>query len=369
MAFRKALNDPKQSKPARETMRLLFFTPAFLPIYGGLERFLHDLAKDLIGHGDQVELLTWRQRADMAPEECLDGILVRRFDRPSSLLAHIDTLTGPDSPDLALVAEPYGKHIAVSRRIRRRLRIPVILNLLGTASETSNRLVRWLNSVYATRIIACSAYAASMFGFGAGRTSVIPHGIPEQTLRGRFTPVTDTLHVLCTCRITRRKGLETLLQAAALTPDVRYVVVGDTQVDPVYHRELESLAGDLHLANLQFTGKVDESELRDRYHEANLFVLPTRHEMFGIVYIEAMAAGLPVVSTDCTAVPEVVTPETGYLVAPGDAKALAERILRFRDPEHHAAFARAALARAEGYSFSSTAAQYREEFARLVPGS
>jgi len=63
------------------------------------------------------------------------------------------------------------------------------------------------------------------------------------------------------------------------------------------------------------------------YERADLFVLPTRIDAFGLVYLEAMAAGLPVIGTRINAVPEIVVHgETGFLVPPGDRRALAQAL-------------------------------------------
>lgn len=86
--------------------------------------------------------------------------------------------------------------------------------------------------------------------------------------------------------------------------------------------ELESQAIDL--PNAHFIGSV--SEPRAVLRNLDLFVLPSVNEGFGIAIIEAMAAGVPVVATNSGGIPEVVTPETGFLVPPKDANALATAI-------------------------------------------
>ncbi|MCB1046845.1 MAG: glycosyltransferase family 4 protein [Calditrichaeota bacterium] len=343
-------------------MNLLVFTHAFLPVYGGLEKFLHELARSLISKGHRVTVLTWKLDPSSPFEEVMDGIAVSRFSSMKDLLNRISAMKQRHTFDLAVVAEPSGKHVLVSRTIRRELRIPLLLNLLGTASETAPRWAKVLNSHYATHIVACSQYCAKMFGFGKSKTRVIPHGIPAASIRDRFTPVIHPLKALCTCRIVRRKGLETLIRAAAMSPMVEYRIVGNPDLDPEYTRELESLKLRLSANNVEFLGRIDEETLRREYEQANIFVLPTLHEMFGIVFIEAMAAGLPVISTNATAIPEVVTEDCGFLIKPGDASGLAEHILNFQDPRFHERFARGALARAASFCFESTVERYLDAF-------
>lgn len=347
-------------------MNLLIFSHAFLPVYGGLEKFLHELSKELIARGHVIELMTWQLDPSHPREEVLDGIRVRRFKGLGEVLSQLRSWKNCHDFDLAMMAEPSGKHALISWAIRHNLRVPLLLNLLGTASETAPNWAKWLNSYYATRIVACSEYCARMFAFGKNKTNVIYHGVPEATIQSSFNPMVGPMRALCTSRVVRRKGIETLVQAAALSPEVEYRVIGNLEIDPTYTRELQALCSELGVKNLEFLGKVSQNQLQREYHQANLFVLPTLHEMFGIVFIEALAAGLPVVSTDVAAVPEVVTSDTGFLVQPGDPAALAERVLRFRNPELHARLASGALVRASHFRFETTVTRYLGEFNRLL---
>jgi starch synthase len=80
-------------------------------------------------------------------------------------------------------------------------------------------------------------------------------------------------------------------------------------------------------SNVRFLGFKEYPALAEIYQQADLFVLPTRRESFGLVLAEAMAAGLPIVSTRVGAVPEVVRDgETGVLIPPDDPEACARAI-------------------------------------------
>ena len=96
------------------------------------------------------------------------------------------------------------------------------------------------------------------------------------------------------------------------------LIVGDGPL----RNELETDANDL--SNVHFVGSV--SDPRSVLRNLDLFVLPSVNEGFGIAIIEAMAAGVPVVATESGGIPEVVTAETGFLVPPKDAAALAKAI-------------------------------------------
>jgi phosphatidylinositol alpha-1,6-mannosyltransferase len=109
-------------------------------------------------------------------------------------------------------------------------------------------------------------------------------------------------------------------------PDARLIVVGAGDNLP-YYREL---AGQTGVADhVLFTGYLPDRVLSELYRRVGLFAMPSRQEGFGLVYLEAMRAGLPCVASNCDAAGEVVVDgETGYLVDPGDQKALATAIQR-----------------------------------------
>lgn len=125
-------------------------------------------------------------------------------------------------------------------------------------------------------------------------------------------------------------------------PRLRYVVVGDGPERPA----LEQLAGTLGLAaRVEFTGQLPNPEAKERARAAHLFVMPSIDEAFGVAYVEAMAAGVPVVG--CLGEPgpqEIAAAGDGIvLVPPGDIEALAATIRdELSDPREHAVRARRA---------------------------
>ena len=119
------------------------------------------------------------------------------------------------------------------------------------------------------------------------------------------------------------RALPTVLQAA---PHAFFVVVGDGDQRPF----LEGLADDLGVRHkVLFVGHVGERELKDYYKKATVVVMPSRQEGFGLVFLEAMAFGKPVIGGDVGGTPDVIVDgETGFLVKYGDVDTLAERLIR-----------------------------------------
>ncbi len=158
-----------------------------------------------------------------------------------------------------------------------------------------------------------------------GKVAVIPFGIDTEA----WAPESGGRRVadgpfLFVGRLVYYKGLELLLDTLARVPRARLDVVGDGPLREILTRRAE--AEDLR-GRVRFVGELDDRELSRRMRSSAALVLPSlkRSETFGLVQLEAMAAGLPVVSTQLpTGVAEVnIDRETGRLVPPGDVAALA----------------------------------------------
>ena len=131
-------------------------------------------------------------------------------------------------------------------------------------------------------------------------------------------------------RLESEKGLEYLFHAVKLlqgrTKNFDVLLVGDG----AQRKRLEILAQSLDIEEyVQFKGKVNMNSVIDIYRNSDVFVLPSIHEGFGIVNLEAMASRLPIVATNVGGVPEIIKDgENGLLVEPKDSKALANAMLK-----------------------------------------
>lgn len=129
--------------------------------------------------------------------------------------------------------------------------------------------------------------------------------------------------------LTKRKGHLTLLEALSglLDLDWRLSLVGSSAWDPDHAKSIRRAVIELGLqARVEIVGEQDEAGLKKLYDGADLFVLASHHEGYGMVLTEALAHGLPIVSTTAGAIPETVPRKAGCLVPPGDAKALASAL-------------------------------------------
>ena len=161
-----------------------------------------------------------------------------------------------------------------------------------------------------------------------------------------------------------RKGFDVLMQAAkGLDKSIGIYIVGG---EPT--QEYLDLKSQLGLDNLHFVGFKNKDELGEYYAAADLFVLPTREDIWGLVINEAMAYGLPIVSTDrCIAALEMVkNGESGYIVPVEDSDSLAEKITSLLDVKDKALFFKRSREIACRYTIEKMAARHVEIFKEIL---
>lgn len=229
------------------------------------------------------------------------------------------------------------------------------------------------NARLAERVFVTSRYAAraavDAYGLHPRSVRIAPEAIDDDVLRRATVardeepaPTDRSPVILSVARQYRRKDTPTLLRAfvrvLAELPGTRLRIVGDGPRLPAARR----LAGRLGLADaVTFTGALASVEELDReYRGARVFCLPSRQEGFGIVFLEAMAYGLPIAAAAAGAVPEVAPPgRTSLLVPPGDAEALAAALVRLlNDRDIATRLGAAGPARARSFDWTSTARSF-----------
>jgi glycosyltransferase involved in cell wall biosynthesis len=194
------------------------------------------------------------------------------------------------------------------------------------------------------------------------RLAVVHCGIDPSRFTPAARPVDRAAHVLCVGRLVPEKGQALLVEAVALLAergvDVRLTLVGDGPSRPA----IEALAG----PSVTLTGAIGQDDILRHYQEADIFCLPSFAEGVPVVLMEAMATGLPVVTTRITGVPELVEDGvSGVLVPPGRVDLLADALQKLAsDPELRRRFGDAGRAAVvAGFDADRSAAQLRELFA------
>ena len=218
------------------------------------------------------------------------------------------------------------------------------------------------------------------------RVAVIPCGVDVELFRPRpAAPArarlgVDAEHVLLFVgRLTPIKGLETLLRALAVlrsdglaSARLRLLVVGGTKGEPGDSAHLRRLAQDLGVASwVDFRGPQPQDALPDYYAAADLCLMPSRYESFGMVALEAMASGVPVIASRAGGLTVTVQDGvTGRLVPEGDVAALALAVkgLLADDASRQALGARS-VGWARRFTWPAVGRSIAELYAELLPAA
>ena len=209
--------------------------------------------------------------------------------------------------------------------------------------------------------------------FFPGAYRVIPNGIDVDHFSAARPPIPELddgkLNILFVGRMEKRKGLRYLLEAYGKLkwdfPDIRLVVVGPGNLDKDCYRILS----ERNLKDVVFTGSVPYQELPRYYRSAQICCAPaTGRESFGIVLLEAMASGKPVVASRIEGYSAVLTHgEEGLLTAPKDSFSLAEAIaLMIRNPELRDQMAERGRQTVEQYRWEKVARQVMDYYLNLM---
>ena len=181
----------------------------------------------------------------------------------------------------------------------------------------------------------------------------------------------EPLELLCVATVTPRKGHAVLVEALGTLAHRawRLTCVGSLQRCPATVEALRQQIRALRLdERVRLLGEVDATTLSSCYAQADLFILASHHEGYGMALGEALAHALPVLSTRAGAIPETVPEQAGMLVPPGDSRALADALARLlKEPELRRRLAiGAAAARASLPDWEQAGARFAAEIHRII---
>ena len=316
-----------------------------LLIYGSLDTlsggYLYDrkLVEHLRQAGDSVDIvsLPWRSY----PAHLADNFSLRLYRRLRELPVDILLQDELNHPSLALVNQRLRPHlfplIGIVHHLRSSEQHPRWLLPLYRAVERS--YLRTLDGFVFNSRTTRRAVAA-LRGEGKPPPSVVAYPgadhlpVPDdhaaQQLISARQSVPGPLRILFVGNLIPRKGLHHLIAALSRLPptDCLLNVVGDDAVDRAYTAALRSQISATGLeANIRLRGRVSDRELAHQYSAAHLLAVLSSYEGFGIVYLEAMAFGLPVLASIHGAGGEIVRPGVnGFLVEPTDAHGIAAHL-------------------------------------------
>ncbi|MBT7301795.1 MAG: glycosyltransferase family 4 protein [Victivallales bacterium] len=332
---------------------------------GGIETYTRDMAEALVAAGHEVVVLSRTKGEDQCEE--LAGVEVHRYRRRelpkgerflpglwwSRFLAQeLDRhhrekpLTAVEFPNWEGVGYWYARRKA-SRRVPTItwVHTPFFESLElkpHLRKQVGSRFTCWLEkrAILASDHLVCSTRAhrqmvAGIFGFDPERAHVMPLGtsLPTADEVAAIPPAPPDapIRVLYASRLEVRKGTQTLLDAvpdvASEFPDVEFLVAGKDrpeapggQLFADYFRTTYAPFTD----RVKFLGFVSDAELKRLYQQCDVFAVPSNYESFGLVFIEGMSWGKPVIGGRAGGMPEVIADgKTGFLVDPGDVAGFA----------------------------------------------
>ncbi|WP_433739616.1 glycosyltransferase [Pseudomonas putida] len=209
---------------------------------------------------------------------------------------------------------------------------PHAFSFLMESSPTKQKVYSLIERVLqkVTDVIICvSQYEldkAAAFGIQRKRMKLIYNGIHHKD-EERKTQAPEPIHLLFVGRLDYQKGFDVLLKAYAKVQrsDLKLTVVGSAVNEEAV--ECPPLDG------VEYLPWVTPAEVQALYQKADALIVPSRWEGFAMVPLEGMAMGLPVIASDCTSLPELVTHGvTGYVFPSGDHQALADRLMKIQKP-------------------------------------
>lgn len=340
-------------------MKILHIYKDYFPVLGGIENYVKVLAEAQAAAGHQVIVAVCDPGRATNIENIHDVKVIksRRWATVASMplsLSHPLTIARLQ-PDVVHVHSPYPlgeisawwfkAHTPLvithhSDVVRQQGWLRLYAPLLRGVLKHAQRII-----ATSPRYIDTSPWLAPL----KAKCVVVPLGVDQRRFAPPPTPFDGPPTALFVGRLRYYKGLDTLLYALASLPDVALNVVGTGPM----HAEWETLANSLGLTGrVHFLGEIPDEDLPAQYHAAHFFVLPAnaRAEAFGTVLLEAMASGLPCVSTEVGSGTSWVVQEgvTGWVVPPQDPAALAAAIRKLvDDPEKRRGMGQAARRRVE----------------------
>ena len=350
--------------------RVLILSWEYPPlIEGGLARHVRKLSEAMVERDVEVHVLT-RGGEESPAQELANGVVVHRIrepKRPTDLGEFVTWVERMNSDMLAAGVElgdryefdlVHGHDWLVANacdHLAKRFEAPLVTTIHATEYGRHQGWVdkhpqtyihgveRWIVN-RSQRVIACSHYMreqiVDIFGVAEKRISVIPNGIdPDdlqaqspaelERLRSEFAAPEEKL-VLLIGRLVYEKGFQLALEAMPRlieeAPGTRFLVAGSGTHEAELHRQAEELG---LMEHGTFLGWIGDDVLHSLYRIADLTVVPSIYEPFGLVALEAMASGCPCIVADTGGLREVVVHEEGGLrFRADDPEALAEVAIR-----------------------------------------
>ena len=334
-------------------MNILFLSPSYFPIRGGTEQVIYSLVSQLKPFHN-IKILTIRWEKKWKKFEIIDNIEVYRvgflnikglslyFKYLSFFIAALKLIKS-FKLDIIHMFHVYDCGGA-AYLLKKILKIPLIITLAGWDTYDPIRKIPKRHMPFVKIAMNTSNFitAPSQHLANAGKKQgcrkkieVIPHGtIMHNKINLEYADIKSILNIknkkliLSVQRLYPRKGLEYLLRAipniTEQNKDITFIIVGKGPEE----ESLKKLSDNLKINNyITFTGFISDNDLPSYYTAADLFILPSLYEAFGVVYVDALCFGLPIVTTINGGSLDIINKDNGILVPPKDPIKLSEAVI------------------------------------------
>lgn len=338
---------------------------------GGVCRYTYDLAHELAKSGNEVHVITRSKNNSeyeykdikvfvhkIVPEsidflELSQDMNISRKNLSYSYSACLKLLKLIDKFDIQIVESPLwdaeGFVFSLINNIPLVVRIETplfkVAEIQGWTITKDLKFANWMEGEAArraNRIIAISKDIGTLIG----NHHTIPKKMIELCPLGIELPDENQLmnniqngnsNALFVGRLEKRKGIETLFKAIPLileeVPNTQFYIVGrDTNLAPnggSYKEYLLKKLDQKYQGNIEFIGYVDNTNLNNYYKNCDIFIAPSLYESFGLIFLEAMAWGKPVIGCNVGGIPDIVeNNEDGLLIEPENKNELANAVLK-----------------------------------------
>lgn len=345
-----------------QPIKVGMYNPYFLPYYGGCELATCHLSKELIRFCDvKIYTFNWvpifRKKKNygfnlsskLPEKEIISGVTVYRtpiINLPFIKDFSVKLIKDVSASDVDIL-HFQGVHRLFSRWLlqkatRKKTRIlttHAFHEVIGILRRATNL---WISPFFTKslsdmdHIIALSKTDAKLLlslGINKTKISIIPNGIDHEKFdkRRQFVERNGKIKILCVARFAPNKNYESLIYALSKLSthlDIEAYFVGNYE-GYNYFQQIVSLVKKKGLEKIvKICLSLDDPAVVDCYLSCDLFVLPSRMETFPLVILEAMYAGLPIVSTDVGDIPDIITNGiNGFIVAPDDSEELYRKCL------------------------------------------
>ncbi|MFN4293524.1 MAG: glycosyltransferase [Thermoflexales bacterium] len=344
-------------------LRIVHIYKDYFPVLGGIENHIRQLAEAQAQRGHRVDVLVTNLNATGRIEQ-LNGVRVTKAPRhlnvqsaPISAAFPREVARLTDGADIAHLHAPYPVGEAcnlwlgrakrtvitwhsdiVRQKALLRLYAPVLRRVVAKAdvivptSETYARTSPWLRDHLDKCRAAPLGIHADRFDTGDDDKSRRRAALRSQLLASAYAASAEPLVLLSVGRLRYYKGLDDLIRAVPGLPGVIVVIVGVGPMEAAW----KALAQRLGVADrVIFVGEVSDEALPSYYHAADIYAIPanSRAEAFGIAILEAMAGGLPVISTEVGTATSWINQHgaTGLVIPPRDPQAIVQAVNTLRD--------------------------------------